>query len=234
MIDEKLLFPTTIIEDFYPDPDKIRDFANSLDYLPTSGRYPGRKSAGFTLLDNKDFHQYTCEKFMSIYYDYLNYIEWDIHSEFRIIDPLHKDINHPINYGFVHQDGNCVLAGICYLNPIPNPDSGTSFYIKTKHIEDSNTKIAKTQSIRFDAYTSNGLNYDEELFKLNFKENKDLFEEILTVKNRYNRLIAFDANHWHASNTILCNNQPRLIQLFFVKSINSKSKPPYMRIRDIG
>lgn len=229
-----LLFPTTVIEDFYPDPDKIREFAYSLEYYPTSGRYPGRKTDGFAVLD-KDFDYYTCKKFISVYYDYLNSVDWEIRSEFRIIEPMHPDKNHPINNGLIHQDDNCVLAGICYLNPDPDPDSGTSFYIPKINMDDEQIQEHSIESdVRFDAYTSYGVNYDEELFKLNFKKNRDKFEEILTIKNRYNRLIAFDANHWHGSNTIVCNNQSRLIQLFFVKTLNSKSKPAYMRIREIG
>ena len=55
---------------------------------------------------------------------------WNFNSsmQFQKIKPFHKDKDHWANKGFIHLDGNSLLAGLVYLNKNPDPDSGTSFF----------------------------------------------------------------------------------------------------------
>lgn len=181
------------------------------------------------------FDKNTCEKLLSVYYNLENTeISWNIRSSFQLIEPMHSDKDAPINNGWVHQDYNNILAAICYLNPNPDPDSGTSFFLpKEKVTEMWKHDIMQECSLRFDAFSSFGKTYNVEEYNKTFTKHRSKFNEVVQVKNVYNRLIVFDANYWHAQNSLICNNEPRLTQVFFANSIETTAKSPYERIGNI-
>ena len=47
---------------------------------------------------------------------------------FQKIKPFSKDKFDSTNKGWVHTDEDALFAGVVYLNPKPDPDSGTSIY----------------------------------------------------------------------------------------------------------
>lgn len=234
MTTRNLLFPTTIVEDFYENPDEVRAFALSLKYYPSSGYWPGKKTDGLAVVD-KNFDDFTCKKFLSIFYDFLNPLEFKMRTEFSLIQPHHPDKNHVLNQGWIHQDYNRVLAGVLYLNPNPDPDSGTIMYQTSTDVdEDWYSEVDDECTARFDAFKSYGKIYDHENYVKQFTRNRQKFKKTLSVDNVYNRLVAFDANQWHGSGTMVCGDKPRLTQLFFVEKIGGcPTLPPYERLRDI-
>ena len=48
------LIPTSCVDDFYEDPDSIREYALSLDYKKQKGNYPGVRTKDLSSI-NKDF-----------------------------------------------------------------------------------------------------------------------------------------------------------------------------------
>ena len=67
-------------------------------------------------------------------------------------------------------------------------------------------------------------NYESEM--LNHNQH---FIETVRFNNVYNRLISFDGQTYHGANNFFTDKEPRLTQVFFVRSIKSKSKPPLQR-----
>ena len=58
-------FPTLCVDDFYINPEKVRDFALSLEYSKPEGIYPGERTKYLHEIDKKFFHQF-CEKLLLI------------------------------------------------------------------------------------------------------------------------------------------------------------------------
>jgi hypothetical protein len=233
MIERKLLFPTTVIENFYDNPDSIREMALNLPYNENPGYYPGRKTPNLSAID-PELNYKICKKFMSVFYDFLHPIDFEIRTEFDLAYK-HSDVKYdPINRGWIHQDIGSVIAGIVYLTPNANPDSGTNLYAPKKTIrEDWFNVLDENSNARFPAFKSYGKQYDVESYNAKYYETESFFNKILTVDNIYNRLIVFDAAHWHGYNTLVCGNDPRLVQLFFVQKIGQYHvDPPYVRIRN--
>lgn len=230
----KLLFPTTIVEDFYQDPDQIRSFALSLPYRETIGYWPGFKSNRLDQVD-PTLNGEMCKKFLSVYYDFLNPLEYTIRTEFELSYPHSDDKPNPINRGWIHQDYNSVLAGVVYLTPDAAPDSGTNFYVPKDDLPHGwYEELRQEASARFDAFKTYGEEYDKEDYNNKFYNTINKFKQVLSVDNIYNRLIIFDSHQWHGYNNLVCGDKPRLTQLFFVDAIgNCPSLPPYERIRNI-
>ncbi|NBP55103.1 hypothetical protein EBU71_00935 [bacterium] len=228
-MNKPLLFPTTVVENFYSEPDKIREYALSLEYLKGNGNWPGLRTKQLDLV-NQNFFWFTARKFLSVYYDKLNSNDWQLLTFFQKIYPISADKNHFTNRGWIHKD-YCALAGILYLTPNPDPDSGTSIFEINNESDMSN-------------YTHNTQDYLESKKKLyrdsildddyqsKIENHRKQFTETLEIKNKYNRLVLFDGHCWHGVNTINCNNLPRLTQVFFVEK-RTNIETPLERMRNV-
>ena len=62
-------FPVTVIDDFFKNPDYIRDLALSVDYPTQSGRWPGRRSELISSIDPVLFHYIGNKIFSILYYN---------------------------------------------------------------------------------------------------------------------------------------------------------------------
>ena len=143
-----------------------------------------------------------------------------------------KDI---INKGWTHQDvdifGNDEFAGLIYLTPDIDPDSGTSLWSLS-----SNVKI---QDDPFDDgaegwYSKDGsFNNGEEYRKLYLEQQKS-FVEKLRFQNIFNRLITYDTMEWHGANSYYNGDDkdPRLTLAFFIGGIESESEFPLKRVKN--
>jgi hypothetical protein len=52
------------------------------------------------------------------------------------------------------------------------------------------------------------------------------FEETISIKNVYNRMLSYDASSWHCANNYWTDNEPRLCQLFFVYKLSLCNTAP--------
>ena len=216
-------FPTICVEDFYDNPDSIRQFALSQKYEKTDdGKWPGKRTAPLHEINPILFDQF-CNKLFSIFYDFdtCGKIQWIVRTSFQLIDPLVDDPNNIKNTGWIHLDGtSAVFAGVIYLTPNANLHSGTSvFRLKNKDtIDETDAKIK---------YYRDGIdeNYDELL-----KKHNSSFEETITFNNVYNRLVAWEGNQWHGVNNFY-SEEPRLTQVFFVSRLEADSSSPLKRFK---
>lgn len=211
-----MLFPIVCVDDFYEDPDKIRDLALSLNYSKTEAICPGVRTDYLFNIDKNLFDKF-CEKLMSLYYNFnVDSCNWTIETCFQKTERKSDDFSSILNIGWNHLDGNVLAAGVIYLNKNPILDSGTTI------------SSLKTEKNSFD-YTSRdqfytkGLseNYEEKL-----KKHDSFFEDSLVIKNKYNRLIMYDSSYWHKeTNFISSENEDRLTQVFFIHNLESKTYP---------
>lgn len=227
LFDKEIKIPSICIDDFYENPDDVRDFALSLDYRPSDGFRPGKTST-FLYKANRKFYDDFCNKLVSIFFDYeSSRVDWEIDTFFQLTDSLDQKKNSPLNIPWVHADGN-EIAGLIYLTKNPTKNTGTSIY-KCNDINKFN-KIWERYKIqqkcpRLEFFKNNITeNYEQEV-----NENNSCFEETISFKNVYNRLIAYDGNSWHGAQNYYAEKEPRLTQVFFVKKLQTVSKFPLQR-----
>ena len=212
-----MLFPITCLDDFFEDPDLVRQFALSLEFCPSpGGAWPGTRSSPLHEV-NPNYFSYFCRKLFSLYYDPTKFPtnEYTVTTYFQLIEPF-KNANGEIvpeaNLGWVHTDGDDnVMAGLIYLNPNAALDSGTSIF-KKKHVV-GDLQLADKE----DLYTTNIVT-DKHVEAL--RRNRDNYVETLRFNNVYNRLICFDGSKLHAANNFN-NSEPRLTQVFFINKIRA-------------
>ena len=165
-----------IINDFYPDPFKIREQALSMAPFPIVNELPGQRTLGVpeeqSIEIKSRFEEILNTKitkwgFFKNRYDKNN-------TAFQLIN------KHDFNW--VHHD-DTDWAGVLYLTPDADPDSGTGFFTHKEtgvycwHPEDPTTDC-------------------------NFSDDKDDFSKWqlnLEVKNQFNRLILYKSNLYHSS-----------------------------------
>ena len=122
-----------VIENFYEDPDKVRNHALSLEY-PVQGNYPGKRTKPILYDKIK-------EKFESIIGRPIKYWPEDLYNgSFQIVTEDGKS--------WIHRDAT-EWSAVVFLTPNPPKDGGTKMYIHkptqksyadTKEIEEQMNK----------------------------------------------------------------------------------------------
>lgn len=219
------MFPFTIIENFFPDPDKIVDIAKSVEYTKheEDTNYAGARSENFHII-LPDLHQYVCTKILQPFFsggDGNEFVSAEAEIGFQIINPLHEDQYHPKNRGWVHVDGTNMMGGIIYLNPEPEPDTGTSAY---REILGYSNQYPSALSVKEKFY--GGEDVPDEEYLAAYNRIHDQYEETIKVENVYNRLVLFNRDCYHGQQTF-GKEHTRLTCYFFFKNISSA--PPFLR-----
>jgi hypothetical protein len=214
-------FPTICIDNFYENPDEVRDFALSLNYTKCKdGKWPGERTDCLYEI-NKNFWETFYKRLFSIFYDTNYYrLGWNAYSSFQKIYPYSLDKDSIKNIGWIHNDNDVILAGLIYLTPNTEKESGTSIYRQNGFLDQDSYLKYKHNFFKGNIVT----NYDDKL-----KEHNSYFEETVRFDNIYNRLVAYDGEEYHAASSYYSSSQPRLTQVFFVKKINCESNYPLMR-----
>lgn len=219
------LFPIACIDDFYQNPDDIREYALSLEYYPSDGGYPGKRTKAIHELDRSLFDHF-CGRLMSLYYNFDNtQLNWNIGTYFQLIENMSEDKNSPKNSGWIHQDLGLVFAGIIYLTPGIDPSCGTSIF-KLKNEQNYDTFDITVRSKFHTKQIDN--NYDETIVKHNSQ-----FIETARFDNYYNRLISFDSDVYHGVTNYYSSTEPRLTQVFFLYNLESSCQTPIERMRNV-
>jgi len=214
-----MYFPTICVDNFFNDPETVRNFALSLDYQKSStGKWPGSRTKSLDQISH-DYFQSFCEKIFLLNYDLKRYdnLQWSVETYFQLIQPLEYG---KINTGWIHKDHN-LFAGIVYLSPNIDVNCGTSiFRSKNKFSRPINIKEKNEMYLNF-----NQDNLD--FYQNKLQENNSLFEETIRFNNIYNRLLAYDGSQYHGVNNFYNteNLEPRLTQVFFVKSLSADYFP---------
>jgi len=208
-------FPLTVIDDFFEDPDYIRDLGLSVDYPNQNGRYPGRRSKTISYIDSVLFN-YIGNKIFSIFGPIPD--NWNIPIEFQKITPFSNDKWDIVNRGHVHRDRDSHFGGIIYLNKNPDVDTGTSVYKpKTGYNYLSNNQTDVKEKL----YNNQDFDMDEYIKQYNVYH--DRFVETIKIDNVYNRLVLFGGDVYHGVRTF--GTEERLTISFFCKNASNYINP---------
>jgi len=209
------LYPVTVVENFYENPDAIRKFALAQKYkfrheqTDINYVYPGCRTKDLYALDSS-LYEKVCKKLISVFHIHEHdHMRWAISSSFQSVSEEYKQ-------GVIHTDTNTIFAGVLYLTPDAPLNSGTSLYKK---------------NVTFDQekYTQ-ALEQNDENFKANQKvmatDYHSMFDEVVRINNVYNTLIMYEGETFHAANnffgTTLKNS--RLAQVFFINRIDAQKE----------
>lgn len=213
-----MYFPTLCVDNFYSNPNAIREYALSLEFTSTGQvAWPGKRTQSLDSV-NFPFFKNFCDKLFGLTFDFkkTQNVKWIVESYFQMMVPGQYG---NINQGWVHADYK-PYAGVIYLTPDIDRDCGTSIFRPKNHFDIPVNQIDKEKMyLEFNDASSDH-------FQKKLLENNDLFEETINFKNIFNRLIAYDGFQYHAVNKFIGQDlQPRLTQVFFVHEVHSDYFP---------
>lgn len=220
------LYPVTVVEDFYDDPDAVRTFALSqkfkfrhqmkgVDYV-----FPGCRTKDVSEI-NKPLFELVSEKINALFHNTEHDVmRWQITTSFQ-------SVSAEYGTGVIHTDNNTVFAAVLYLSPNAPLEAGTSlFKPNEKFDEDKYEQSLKDNDKRFDT--------GELVMDTAYHE---MFNEVVRVNNVYNTMILYEGRHFHAANGFFGKTlkDSRLAQVFFVNKIDAQkySSFPEWRAKQI-
>lgn len=209
-------FPAVCIDNFFNDPDYVLDLAKNSAYEKIQANYPGSRSNFIHELDPVLFDT-ICSKIFSVFYSHKipPEITWSVQMTFQRIDPFpNQELYYPD--GWVHAD-DVPMAGVIYLNK-NDINAGTSLYTpKTFLTSPKNGDIKE-------AFYSGQLT-DVDVYNKAIEENNLNFEETVSFKSKFNRLVMYDGYHMHGAKNLLRLSEPRYTIVFFVMMANAPHFP---------
>lgn len=211
-------YPVTIVDNFFEDPDKIVETANSMEFFPTEdGRWPGSRTNQLHC-ENNILFEYIGTRINSIFHD-TQPREWNMQMHFQKINPFHEDKYNKRNAGWIHSDIGTYFGGVVYLNKNPESDTGTSIYrLKNGYYLHSERDLSiKTRHYLHDRFITEQ-EYCESYNNINCQ-----YIETVKIENVYNRLVLFSGKNHHGAQTF--GTQERLTLNFFGMGISGKILP---------
>ncbi|MFW5431911.1 MAG: DUF6445 family protein [Methylophilaceae bacterium] len=221
------LYPVTVVENFYEDPDAVRVFALSQKYkfrhqIKDAGYvFPGCRTKDLSLI-NKPLFENVSKKIISLFHNEENeHMRWSITSSFQ-------SVSEEYSKGVIHTDHNTIFAAVLYLTPDAPLETGTSLFKPNKNFDEKKYQQCLTEN---DKRFIKGENImDTEYHKM--------FDEVVRVNNVYNTLILYEGRHYHAANQFFGKGlkDSRLAQVFFVGHIDAQkySSFPIRRAQSIN
>jgi hypothetical protein len=210
--------PVTILDNFFDDPNKIRNWALQQEYfVDPEGRWPGVRSKPLHKL-NAPFFLSTCRKFFSQFYDLKteegSNVQWVVSMNFQIVNGNYES-------GWIHSDElSSRITGIVYLTPDSKLNGGTSIYREKKEVIQN---VHRYNSVKEDAYLNKTPIHDVTKYR---EEHNAQFEETIRVSNVYNRLVCFDSHLHHGAQDFIGEGEDsRLTLVFFVSSLLAADTP---------
>jgi len=206
------LYPVTVIDNFYDNPDAIRKFALAQKYKFRHEEgdigyvYPGCRTKDLYELDGA-LQAKVLKKLISVFHiPEHDRMQWAVSSSFQIVSEQYKQ-------GVIHTDTNTIFAGVLYLTPDAPLNSGTSLYRTNNTFTHEKYKLAsENNDVRFKA---GQIIMDTEFHSM--------FDEVVRINNVYNTLILFEGDIFHAANNFFGTTleDSRLAQVFFVNKIDA-------------
>ena len=223
MINDNLIFHSLSVDNFFKNPDFIRKWGLSLDFKPdVEGRWPGERSQKIGDID-LDLNNSILSKIFSCHFNFkFEKMKWE-HSSitFQKIKKFSNVKDDIRNIGWIHKDNDFNFAGLIYLTPNMNVNSGTSLYNLKKEFEN---KKNLNQSQKIKLYKDK--EYNEKIYKKQLLLNNNMFVEKTRYYNIYNRMISYDAQEYHGANNFYNEkDDERLTMVFFVKDVSFSEEP---------
>lgn len=191
-------FPTTIVDNFFEQPDVVRKFALDQEYYTSvDNSSPGKRSR---LIDeiNPILFDGTVKKISNLFYNPEDPIRVQCISTFQIVSKHYSG-------GWIHKDDPMIFTAIVYLTP--GSDQGTSLYKK----KDIFTNAIQWETDKMKAYSEGSDNV------VSRENNNSLFEETVNIKGLYNRLVVFDSLMYHGAHNFFgdTDDTSRLTMIMF-------------------
>jgi hypothetical protein len=217
-----MLWPTICIDNFFNNPEQVIKFSKTLKYEKShDGKWPGERSNMINILD-KGFINTTTKKIMAVLFP-VNYknMTWNLELYFQKINgKLYK------NKGWVHNDAPQEFTAIIYLSN--HKECGTSLYVPKNFFSDSINGNFKEKYY---------MNIEEQIDVNKYlDENNNRFEKTLTINSKFNRLIIFDSNNFHAAeqfNEESIEEERLTLICFFTNISGNINKYPISEMRRI-
>jgi hypothetical protein len=192
-----MAFSLTIIDNFYSNPEEVRQFALEQDF-EVDGNYPGHRTVPHLSESVKDYFA----KHLS-----------PVHGEIYWPDPEHVE-SYCGSYQYttsrdrtwIHADGTTTWAGIIYLTPDAPLSGGTGLFRHKK------TGLYGTPRLEDGRV-------NQPLLDVVYEDAQDYTKWEMTdrVANVFNRLVVYRGDYFHASLDYFGTNKEngRLFQTFF-------------------
>ena len=213
------IIPTTIVDDFFEDPDSIRAFGLRQQYAQdTTGSWPGSRAQDLNQLNSQLF-THVASRLLSLFWDITTSpVHWRAHGTFQRVTQAYGT-------GWVHQDADSLLTAIVYLTPDSPAQSGTSIYRR----KDITVPIPEAwDRTKRQGYLTGQMTTAEYVHARDATNN--CFEETLRVNNVYNRLLIFDSSLYHGVRAFDTASQDRLTLTMFFTSIGTPVLAPIQRM----
>lgn len=174
-----------ILDDFYPDPDRVREHALRQTFVKCD-HCPGDKTSPAHTADAEFYNSFAPLLISPLG---LALDQCEIWSQFVEIPCYDPDPNSALNQPWVHQDRH-TWSFVIYLTPGFNMDSGTRFF---RHKNSAGFDLQKSYDTKKRFFGDQ----DSTDYQRNWHDHESHFEEILNVPNVYNRCVIFPGNVWH-------------------------------------
>jgi hypothetical protein len=205
-----MIWPTVIVDNFFDNPHEIIKASKNFTFKKDlEGRWPGERSDDISILDNKMFNWINYKIVRLLYPMDHQKMSWKAIQYFQKVDG-----NIYNTEGWVHSDSPMEFTVIIYLSNHKN--CGTSLFDKTTFFN-SVSHLKEKQEMYLKKDMKNGLK--------NLKKNNEKFEKKLTINSRFNRLVLFDSNQFHAADSFKeekYENEERFTLITFFSSLNSE------------
>jgi hypothetical protein len=215
-MNNNIIIPTTIVDNFFDNPDKVRQWAIQQSFRPDElGRWPGLRSKQISELDNLFFDS-VVRKSLSLFFDLQQEIDisWVASMGFQIV---HKNYDS----GWVHSDVSVSqITGIVYLNKDTNLAGGTSIMRKKENILSLDLSFNKFKE---ESYLKKRTIQEVEEYR---EKHNNQFEETINISNVYNRLVLFDSHLYHKAQSFFGeDDDARLTLVFFISKLLVNNSP---------
>ena len=187
-----------VIDNFYENPNKIREYALSLNYQPPENH----GAVGYRCESGRKIQEGTKELFEKLLHATIpggnKKGSWDYSTNgcFQWCNAKTSIVYHSDEQQY---------AAIVYLTPNAPPNTGTSFFRHKKY------KLRNSEVFSKSDWYQSDLNYKEPHL------DKTQWETVDSIGNVYNRLVIFNAHYIHGVTEYFGEdiNNSRLFQLFF-------------------
>jgi len=181
-----------VIDDFYADPHKVRNFALNQEFK-VRGNYPGQRTVSFLNDPMK-------KRLQEILYPYAgNITDWggEYTGSFQYTVAADRS--------WIHSDSTTDWAALCYLTPDAPLSAGTGIF-----------KHKGTSLMNWD-YRNNDPEYKKSGPPGDDFQDMTKWDMVDRFGNLFNRLIVYRADNYHMSLDYFGNNKEngRLFQVFF-------------------
>lgn len=186
-----------IIDDFYGNPEQVREFALSKEF-DVEGNFPGRRTKSF-------FNDATKENIQNIIRPFAGQVkDWgsDYSGSFQITTAS--------NRSWIHSDSASNWAGVLFLTPDAPVTAGTGLF---RHKETGLSRWNKFEHTE-----------EETMNAPHIQEGNDYtkWELVDRIGNKFNRLVLYRSDNYHVSMDYFGKNKydGRLFQVFFFTTEN--------------